>query len=156
MKIVINSCYGGFNLSPLAVKRLAELNGKECYFFRFDHGNLDTHVPTTAKEIGTSLFWSAFSVPNPDSHLPKTDRWCVMTPEEKDRVNAAHTQIALSLRPEDRADPKLVQVVEELGSEKASGSCAELKVVKIPDGTDYVIEDYDGVESIHEKHQSWD
>jgi len=33
MKIVINKCYGGFGLSPLAIKELAKLNKKKCYFF---------------------------------------------------------------------------------------------------------------------------
>jgi hypothetical protein len=56
--------------------------------------------------------------------------------------------------PEPRADPLLVRVVEELG-EEANGSFAKLKVVEIPDGVDYQIDDYDGVESIHEKHRSW-
>jgi len=33
MKIAVNRCYGGFGLSAKAVKRIAELNGKECYFY---------------------------------------------------------------------------------------------------------------------------
>lgn len=39
--------------------------------------------------------------------------------------------------------------------DEASGRLAELEVVEIPDGTDWEIDDYDGVETIHEKHQSW-
>jgi len=34
-KIVINTCFGGFSLSPKAIKRISELKGKECYFFNF-------------------------------------------------------------------------------------------------------------------------
>lgn len=44
-----------------------------------------------------------------------------------------------------RSDPRLVQVVEELGDE-ASGACAELEVVEV-DGK-YRITEYDGWESI--------
>ena len=55
----------------------------------------------------------------------------------------------------ERDDPVLVQVVEELGSETASGNYAKLKVVEIPDGVVYEIQDYDGQESIHETHRSW-
>lgn len=33
MKVVINSRHGGYGLSAKAMKRLAELNGEECYFF---------------------------------------------------------------------------------------------------------------------------
>jgi len=54
----------------------------------------------------------------------------------------------------ERTDKDLIAVVEELG-EEASGSCAELKVVEIPDGTDWVLSEYAGVERIEEKHRSW-
>ena len=53
-----------------------------------------------------------------------------------------------------RDDPSLVQVVEELG-EQSWGDYAELKVVEIPDDVEWTIEDYDGMESIHEVHRSW-
>lgn len=48
----------------------------------------------------------------------------------------------------DRADPALIKVVEELG-DRASGCCAKLAVVEIPDeATDYDISEYDGAESV--------
>lgn len=55
---------------------------------------------------------------------------------------------------EDRADPKLVACVEALG-EAASGELSELAVVEIPDGVDYTIEEYDGIEWVAEKHRTW-
>jgi hypothetical protein len=56
---------------------------------------------------------------------------------------------------ENRTNPLLIQVIEELGSEKASGIFAELEIVDIPDDIEYEIDDYDGVETIHEQHRSW-
>jgi hypothetical protein len=53
-----------------------------------------------------------------------------------------------------RADPRLVQVVEELG-EAANSNSARLKVVEIPDGVEWHLMDYNGWESIHEDHRSW-
>ena len=53
-----------------------------------------------------------------------------------------------------RADPKLVECVERLG-DAASGRYAHLKVVEIPDGIEYEISNYDGIETIHEKHRVW-
>tara|TARA_R110000772_G_scaffold99174_2_gene198837 strand:- start:4124 stop:4486 length:363 start_codon:yes stop_codon:yes gene_type:complete len=47
----------------------------------------------------------------------------------------------------DRTDPALVQVVEELG-EKSWGSCSKLYVVEIPKGTQYRIDEYDGLEHL--------
>ena len=46
-----------------------------------------------------------------------------------------------------RDDPALVQVVEELGDE-ANTRFSELRVVDLPAGTKYRIEEYDGYESI--------
>jgi hypothetical protein len=53
-----------------------------------------------------------------------------------------------------RDSPLLVQVVEELGPE-ASAAMARLKVVEIPDGIEWEIDDYDGFEKVEEKHRSW-
>lgn len=47
----------------------------------------------------------------------------------------------------DRHDPVLVEVVERLGSKKASGQCAKLVVLDI-DGNCYKIDEYDGSESV--------
>jgi hypothetical protein len=54
----------------------------------------------------------------------------------------------------DRTDPDLVAVVQELGKE-AEGSCAELKIVEIPDDVEWQIEEYDGSEWVAEKHRTW-
>ena len=59
-----------------------------------------------------------------------------------------------------RTDPKFISVVEKLG-DKASGSCAELHVVEIPEeATDWRIEEYDGSESVWyvldgKMHEKW-
>lgn len=53
-----------------------------------------------------------------------------------------------------RDDADLVRVVEELGKE-ADGKYAELKVVEIPDGVEWEIEEYDGAEWVAEKHRTW-
>jgi len=47
----------------------------------------------------------------------------------------------------DRADPVLVQVVEELG-DKANGTHARLRIADVPPGTHYRIDEYDGYESV--------
>mgnify|MGYP001600517750 CR=1 FL=1 len=54
----------------------------------------------------------------------------------------------------DRTDPDLIAAVEALG-DKASGSCARLRIVEIPDGINWHIDEYDGTERIDEWHQSW-
>ena len=114
MKIVINTCYGGFGLSDEGVERYAKLKG---------------HM--TWREDG--VFSSSFYIDPPGT---------------KNRRGIWSWEIK-------RDDPDLVKVVEELG-EKADGPHAALKVIDIPDGTNWELNDYDGIESIHEVHNSWD
>ena len=54
---------------------------------------------------------------------------------------------------EHRADPRLVECVEKLG--EAAGRDCKLKIVEIPDGVDWTIEEYDGSEWVAEKHRTW-
>lgn len=54
-----------------------------------------------------------------------------------------------------RDDPVLVRIVEEMGGEAAGGSAAMLKVVKIPASVDWLVQEYDGLEWIAERHRTW-
>jgi hypothetical protein len=47
-----------------------------------------------------------------------------------------------------RNDPDLVEVLEVLGSDIASGPLADLSVEEIPDGTDWEIIEHDGLERV--------
>ena len=53
-----------------------------------------------------------------------------------------------------RTDPLLVQVVRELGK-AANGTLADLKIVEVPDGVKWTIEEYDGLEQVAECHRTW-
>jgi hypothetical protein len=53
-----------------------------------------------------------------------------------------------------RDDPRLVQIVEEMGSE-AGGVFAELKIVEVPDDVKWEIGEYDGAEWVQEVHRTW-
>jgi hypothetical protein len=134
MKIVINTRHGGFSLSPKAVLRLAELQGKQCFFYNSEGLDIDQPVP-----IGQirSFNWLAYSIP--DAHQ--------MNEEETERH-------FLTKHPENRTDPLLIQVVEELGV-GANGNHACLKIIDIPDDIEYTIEEYDGKEWIAEVHRTW-
>ena len=91
MKIVINTCYGGFSLS------------KEAYKF-------------------LGLEWDGYGYKYSNDDL--------------------------------RTDPKLIECIETLGYQ-ASGRFADLKVVEIPDDVEWEIDNYDGIETIHEVHRVW-
>ena len=53
-----------------------------------------------------------------------------------------------------RDDPKLVAGVKELG-EKANTRYSNLKIAVLPDGTDWVVTEYDGYEAVEENHRIW-
>ena len=49
----------------------------------------------------------------------------------------------------DRMDERLISLIEEFGSEKISGNCADLRVEEVPDdATDWWIDEYDGSETL--------
>lgn len=156
MKVVINTCFGGFSLSAQAVARLAELKGRPCYFFKRNirNGFSAKAEPISVEQANDEFMFFAYDVPNPDDVLRSQDDWHSMTTEERQASNKSHDEHSHETRPSNRSDPDLVRVVEELGA-AANGSHAELKVVDIPDGTEYEIDEYDGNEHIAEVHQTW-
>jgi len=53
-----------------------------------------------------------------------------------------------------RDDPALIAVIEAMGA-KANGECSNLRIIEIPDGTEWQVEEYDGNEWVAEKHETW-
>jgi len=154
MELVINRCYGGFSLSPLAVQELAKRKGKKCFFFTYDCDK--GYVPTTLEKLLSkrTLFFCAFSRADAPTLLNRSKDWGEMTTEERQAENALHDELDLPSRPPNRSDPDLIAVVRELG-EAANGGCAELAIVSVPDGVEWEIDEYDGVEHVAETHRTW-
>lgn len=140
MRVVINSCYGGFSLSAMATKLYYEKRGKEVYFFKGGLGK-EPYVEISLDKADSTFFWHSFNTPTPPD------------PNNKSESHEWNKQY-LTNRPEDRSDPDLITVVEELGP-AANGSCASLRIVEIPDGVAWGIHEYDGYESVEEVHRSW-
>ena len=137
MKVVINTCHGGFGLSHEGIMLYAKLKGIKLYAYvhtRNADGRLDLHkykeyVPSKDRE-------SAYYSTKPLNASGQIDEYF-----KDDKI--------------ERNDPALVKVVERL-KEKANCWFAKLKVVKIPNGVKWEIQDYGGEEEIHEKHRKWD
>ncbi len=55
----------------------------------------------------------------------------------------------------DRDHPALIECIEVLGTEKASGDSSELAIIEIPDGIEYIVDDYDGMEKIIDAKAVW-
>jgi hypothetical protein len=139
MQIVINKCYGGFGLSPAAILRLHELNCAGIKKTPISEWFKDSDSNTVFGWTQSLNAWRTFLKDGkPDTFLT------IFTSDE---------QFVLSEQV-DRDDPLLVRVIQELGDE-ANGYGANLKIVDIPDGVKWYIEEYDGKEHIAEVHQKW-
>lgn len=134
MKLVINRCYGGFSLSKKGVTHYYGLKGRKAYFFS-TKGRSYAPIKDDEPE---GLFFAAFDIPNPGDLDDKT-------------IWDKHY---LDTRPDDRADADLVATVEALGNE-ANGPCAKLGITDIPDGVQWELDEYDGIETVREAHRSW-
>lgn len=53
-----------------------------------------------------------------------------------------------------RTDPDLILAVETL-KEKANGRISKLKIVNVPNNIKWEITEYDEIEQVEEKHNSW-
>lgn len=142
-KIVINVCFGGFGLSDKAFERLIEL-GMKVTRYKSDHRYedpkaeiVDMNDTSLLKSAGKSHFGKKYSFTHYDTYKDGS---------EGDGLYGYGSGL--------RTDPRLIQVVKELG-EDANGDCAKLKIVEVPDDIHWHIEEYDGNESVHEDHQFW-
>lgn len=137
MKIVVNRCYGGFELSDKAIEMIMNRKGLDC--FRYENtkyvNGRDEYV--RRKEFDRNSFFAFYQ-----------------TKDLGERVDRLPKETAWVYYNLDRDDADLIAVVEELG-EAADGRFAELEVVEIPDDVKWEIDDYDGIETIHEVHRSW-
>lgn len=128
-KIVINGCYGGFGLSHKATMRYAELKGIQLYPFSLDEG---IRNPKPWDGTGDEPFFVSYRTTN---DLEDKDNYF-------DKYDIS------------RADPVLVQIVEEMGKD-ASGRHSNLEIVEIPDDVKWCIAEYDGNKYVAEQHRTW-
>ena len=140
MKIVLNKCYGVFGLSLLAQKEYLKAKGKEAFFYKLTKFDFEEGI-SEYKRLDDVESVDSFSINTITKDLGKT------ISKLPDKEYWYHGDI-------ERTDPDLVAIVERLGK-KANGWAAELEIVDIPDGIEYTIEDYDGIETVEEEHRSW-
>lgn len=134
-RVVINKCFGGFGISDAAFERYLDLKGITWYKGKTKYGS--TEYYTVPQEEYDALYEVC------DARPVSPDRY-----KEVNGLYLSNLDIA-------RDDPLLVQVVEELG-EESWGDFAKLKIVDVPDDVQWEIDEYDGIESIHEFHRIWD
>jgi len=70
--------------------------------------------------------------------------------EFKDHINSITDNLINKYKLSARHNVLLVEEAIKFGLDKASGICAQLIVVEIPDGCEYNIREYDGMEHIND------
>lgn len=138
MKVVVNRCFGGFGLSDKAIEMV--LNRKNLGCFRYEQTKYeyrDGIDEYTRCDVFNGSIFTIYS-----------------TEDLGKKINKCPSESYWYCGDLKRDDADLIAVVEELG-EEANGWASELKVVEIPDDVAWEIDDYDGIETIHEVHRSW-
>ena len=136
-KVILNKCFGGFDVSKEAYMLYAKKKGLTLYLYESECINRKFIYKKVNDD--NSIFRHYFIKDMGDN---------------VEISNEDYEKYCLYLKDEHREDPILIEVVEELG-EKASGRFGNLKVVEIPDDLEYVIDEYDGIETLHQKVEEW-
>jgi len=129
MKIVINGCYGGFGLSDKAFELYLK---KKNVKWVEKEGNCYYTIPI-------------------NKYRELSEKSLKEHSDYRDVNNKGYCLIDSNIA---RDDKVLIEVVEELGK-KANGDFSELRIIEIPDGISWKIDEYDGMESVEEEHRSW-
>lgn len=147
-KVVINACFGGFSLSAVGEAAYLARKGKQAFFYVEDRESGKRPGDRDYVRVSPAEARQAFMATTLTVDLGKR-----ITHEEMWPGGNGHKGY-VGLREIERDDPDLVAVVEAIGDE-ASGSCAKLVVVEIPDDANWQIEEYDGSEHVAEQHRTW-
>lgn len=139
MKIVLNGCYGSFGLSYEAMVVYWHARCRDLYFYRDisvydDYSKVHKYERISLADIQRSRnTWIGYI-------------YC--TTEDQGEYIFNFPENVVSDRDIERTDPILISVVETMGSEAASGRFAKLYIEEIPNGTQYKIDEYDGLEEL--------
>ena len=141
MKIVLNGCYGGFGLSYEAMVLYWHAKGRDLYFYR------DISAYDGYSKVHKYERLSLANIQN-QTKLNKITGYIYCTTEDQGEYIFNFPENVVNDRDIDRTDPILISVVETMGSEAASGRFASLYIEEIPNGTQYKIDNYDGIEEL--------
>lgn len=139
MKIVINKCFGGFGLSKDAIIELHRL--KDPHIEEITPKEYFGDEEYSKSEEYRKQHYDTCGLPLVDGKILLDNHRCDYNAKKGEEYSP-------------RACKLLVFVVNKL-KEKANGKCAKLEIVKIPKDIKFEIDEYNGVETIHEKHRSW-
>lgn len=150
MKVVVNKCYGGFDLSVKAYFRVLDgmIKDNNWFIYTYEPDNrvskfIEKPIVYTKVNISDIDFGDSYIIVSKNYGDTFTDKEL----NENDKIYMDVYSIP-------RNNIHLVKVVEEMG-EDAWEEYSKLEVIDIPDDIEWKISEYDGWETIEEKHRSW-
>ena len=91
---------------------------------------------------------------NESGHGYKDETAQLVKADPKSSLGNKYYMIHDRTEPEVRENKDIIACIKALG-EKANSKYSELTIIKIPSDVKYEIDEYDGLETIHEEHRSW-
>lgn len=177
-KVVINTCFGGFNLSPFALKQYFELTNPDKNFYTY-YEKFDKNLPWpisqfilindnndiindfgdiffSEKNIGDNFYFVSTKEEAiyKEKHVLKELNEKGFTKEKIHKIIEDYCKLDFGEIKNiyacdiKRDDPILIQVIEEIGIDLAGGPFSELAIEEIPDNEEFYLEEYDGIETI--------
>lgn len=149
-KVIINKCFGGYGFDPFTVQKYAEAKGVRLYWYKRDCnvyiGNLKEYMvkipfEMIMKDDGVRLWYVALTKDMGDSYI-----------RDWNDENVCSNEFEIPNNDTSRTDPVLIGIIEKYGDQNTH-SCHAPTVVEVPDGVEWIIEEYDGFETLHEKHR---
>lgn len=137
MEILLNKDYGGYGLSLEAKIKILQRKGIEFFLYEYDEGaNKSIDYKNALEKYKNEIY-----------DLPRiTTKYFG---KEWDSIEEAFENMDKTYRLfEDRLDKDIIAVVKEL-KEKANSRLSKICIIEMPDNYHYVINNYDGIETVY-------
>jgi len=177
-KIVINTCYGGFSLSLLAQKMVWEAKHpgiQYTYYLECDYDDWSVPFPfrkvtdddlkssdsfyslyASTADLGDMIYKCRIQLSDEQKkHFEWTEKDYQREQDTQEKLEANHATLEYidAGSSIERDDKDLIRIIEELGLKDAAGDSTELQICEIADDDRYIINEYDGCESLELESQ---
>lgn len=149
-KVIINKCFGGYGFDPFTVQKYADEKGVKLYWYKQAFNTYRSNLKEDmikipfeiiAKDDGLRMGYVALTKDMGDTYI-----------RDWQDENVCADEFDINNDDASRTDPVLIDVIEKYGDANVHGGHAPT-VVEVPDGVEWMIEEYDGFETLHEKHR---